>query len=72
MPRRIPVLRVIDNPKYIDVMTLLEKCDLWLERKGIDSPHYKRAHQALAERAQREAVYRMRRETLRMVWSRVR
>lgn len=72
MPRPVPALRVIDNPNYVDVSTLLDECDRWLKHKGIDSPRYKKAHQALAERAQKEATYRMRRETLRMVWPRVR
>lgn len=67
MPRPVPALRVIDNPKYVDVMNLLDECDLWLKRKGIDSPNYKKAHQALAERATKEMTYQARREALRVV-----
>lgn len=70
MPRPVPVLRVIENPKYVDVMTLLDECDRWLKRKGIDSPRYKKAHQALAERANREMAYQTRRGALKLVWSR--
>jgi len=70
MLRPVPVLRVIENPKYVDVMTLLDECDRWLKRKGIDSPRYKKAHQALAERANREMAHQMRRESLRVAWSR--
>lgn len=70
MPRPAPVLHVIDNPKYVNIMTLLDECDRWLKRKGIDSPRYKKAHQALAERAKFEMSFNERRNAIHLVHSR--